>query len=113
MSDKDKKTEKKGKGFLGTLKSLAFETTEDEGTSNEESVNSKDTESSGERSKYVYSNVNTSQNGQMPVLPNANGQFDEVFYKDLMKVMEDNNIEGVDYAEKTNLHIFSKMKSCH
>lgn len=95
MSDKNKEEKKtKGKGFFDTLKKIAFETTE------ESSENKTETTSvtEGQNSKFVYSNV--AQTGNItPGMPAMNGQFDDKFYQGLIKVMEDNNIEGVDYLE--------------
>jgi len=95
MSDKNKEEKKpKGKGFFDKIKSIAFETTEENSENKEEIVPSTE----GHNSKFVYSNV--TQNPSIASgIPAMNGQFDERFYQGLVKVMEDNNIEGTDYLE--------------
>ncbi len=95
MSDKNNEDKKpKGKGFFDKIKSLAFETTEDNSENKE--VTAPLTE--GQNSKFVYSNVAQTP-GINSGMPGINGQFDERFYQGLIKVMEDNNIEGTDYLE--------------
>lgn len=51
-------------------------------------------------SKFSYSDVN--QSSGIPasmVIPNASGMFDQKFYDSFLQVIENNNVEGIDYFE--------------
>jgi hypothetical protein len=92
MSD-EKKVEKKG-GFLSKVGGLFATTVEDEPEVKEEVQNTPQTTT-------AFKYTNTTQNTGAPQM---NGMFDEKFYAHLTKVIEKNNLDGIDYYE------FSKSK---
>lgn len=89
--NKNEGNAKKG-GLFGKIGSLIFE------------VETKIENS--QPSKFAYSDVSVGTN-PMAMVPNANGVFDQKFYDNFLKVIEENNIEGVDYFE------FSRAKKAN
>lgn len=106
MEKENKNQEAPKKGWLSKLGSAIFE--EDASSENQETKTATATEVSGAPSKFTYSDVAqisgqaTNPNPNTPNLsafPNANGVFDEKFYNSFLKVIEANNIDGIDYFE--------------
>ena len=100
----EKKEETKKAGLLGRLSKLVFEERDSE-------TNEKENESAtvidvNTASKFNYSSVAQNQTIGM-VMPNSNGVFDQKFYDSFLKIIEDNNIEGIDYCE------FAKAKKAN
>lgn len=102
MEKDQKETKKEGKGLFGKLHNLVFE--EDKN----EDVEKENTETAGVKTtgSFNYSNVSQNQSPGM-VIPNVNGVFDQKIYDSFLKVIEKNNIEGIDYYE------FSKAKKAN
>lgn len=99
MADKEKDKKTSG-GLFKKLSSLVFEETETTEVSKE---TSEATQSTGKG--FVYSDSQSTVNPQVNLsIPNANGVFDQKFYNHFLEIIEENNIEGVDYLE------FSKAK---
>lgn len=103
MPDKEKDKKASG-GLFKKLSSLVFEETETSEVTKETSDATQSSSSTGKG--FVYSDSQSSNtNPQVNLsIPNANGVFDQKFYANFLKLIEDNNIEGVDYLE------FSKAK---
>ena len=101
MPDKEKEKKASG-GLFKKLSNLVFEETETSETTEE----STQTTSSQNSKGFVYSDsqVNNTNSQVNLSIPNANGVFDQKFYSNFLQLIEDNNIEGVDYLE------FSKAK---
>jgi len=102
MPDKEKEKKSSG-GLFKKLSNLVFEETE---TSEVKETSDPSQTSSSNGKGFVYSdsqanNTNTQVNLS---IPNTNGVFDQKFYSSFLQLIEDNNIEGVDYLE------FSKAK---
>jgi len=102
MSDKENVKKSSG-GLFKKLSNLVFEETESTEVSQD---NSDSAQVEGAVNKFVYSDTQSNNsNPQVNLnIPNANGVFDQKFYSSFIKLIEDNNIEGVDYLE------FSKAK---
>lgn len=103
-NQKSNQENKPKKGFFKTLSSLVYE--EDTTTTEEAGDPSANLNANGQPNKFQYSDVAQSSTN-IPVnigIPNSNGTFDEKFYNSFLQVLENNNIEGVDYLE------FSKAK---
>lgn len=104
MGQNDKTTEVKPKtnGFFKKLSSLVYESTPEE-TTESNAVNSTPvTTDVNSPSKFTYSNPVVNTTTGVPntmVNPNANGMFDENFYNSFLKLIEANNIDGIDYFE--------------
>lgn len=90
---------KKSKGFFEKMKGLVYEETE---TTTEEKSTTQSAGSENTTSKFSYSEVQ----GTPAVInmPGSNGVFDQRFYDGFLQIIEENNIEGIDYCE------FSKSK---
>jgi hypothetical protein len=86
----DKKDEKPKKGFLDKLKEMAFETVE------ESSTEASSTEGIITPPSPFNYNYNA---GATPVVGQTAGVFDQSFYNNFQRIIEENNIEGVDYLE--------------
>lgn len=86
----EKKDEKPKKGFLDRIKEMAFETVEDDST--------KSTEESTTAQTAAPFNYNYNA-GAAPVATQATGVFDQAYYNNFQRILEENNIEGVDYLE--------------
>lgn len=104
--EENKQDSKSKRSWIQKLGSVVFE---DDSSQKEEVKNSTSTPSqiSDTPSKFSYSDVTQSNNANIPatlIIPNANGMFDEKFYNSFLQVLENNNIEGIDYYE------FSKAK---
>ena len=108
MAEQEKKSEKPQKGWMSKLKNAIYESDSSDDTSDVVTeTETSNQNASASPSKFVYSeqNVNTAQG--IPkgiVVPNSNGVFDEKFYNSFLKIIEDNNVDGMDYYE------FSKAK---
>jgi len=101
--EKDNNQAKPKKGFLSKLTSLVYE---DDGSTQSEETSTTSTApvaNSGAPSKFSYSDVAPTTNQQnIPsamVIQNSNGMFDEKFYNSFLKIIEENNVEGIDYFE--------------
>lgn len=88
----DKQEEKPKKSFFQSLKSLAFENVEEESTEKSTQETSTSQVTSTPAFAYNYS-------ATPGVVPNMSGVFDQKVYESFQKILEDNNIEGVDYLE--------------
>jgi hypothetical protein len=105
MENKNNNEEKPKKSWLKALSGLVYE---GEDTTNTADAVTTLPEGSGGQSKFSYSDVTPASN--MPagvVVPNQGGVFDEKFYNSFLKLIETNNIDGVDYFE------FSRAKKAN
>ena len=103
MADKEKDKKTSG-GLFKKLSSLVFEETETTEVSKETSETTQSTQTTGKGFVYSDSQAGTSNPQVNLSIPNANGIFDQKFYNHFLEIIEENNIEGVDYFE------FSKAK---
>lgn len=107
MENKNQETKKTGWfSKLGeTLGSAIFETdsSKTEDTTSAPAPLSDNTSTS----KFSYSDVSNSNVPAGMIIPNQNGVYDEKFYNSFLKIIEDNNIDGIDYYE------FSKAKKAN
>ncbi len=102
MSDTTNNSGKPKKSFFKTLSNLVYE---EDTTTSEETTNSTAASSNAQPNKFQYSETTQSTNIPSNLgIPNVGGTFDEKFYNSFLHVLENNNIEGVDYLE------FSKAK---
>ena len=105
---KSEKSEKSQKGWMSKLKDAIYESNpsdENENVSTDVDTTNQSTNTSPSKSVYSEQTANAAQG--IPkgiVVPNSNGVFDEKFYNSFLKIIEDNNVDGMDYFE------FSKAK---
>lgn len=100
--------EKPKKSLWGKLSSLVLEEDNSANESAEASNTGNNNASNSSPSKFSYSDASQNNaNTNFAVGVPANGVFDQKFYNDFIKIIEDNNIEGVDYCE------FSKAKKAN
>ena len=106
MENKNQETKKTGWfSKLGeTIGSAIFET---DASKTEETTSIPSTENTTSTSKFAYSDVSNSNVPAGMIIPNQNGVYDEKFYNSFLKIIEDNNIDGIDYYE------FSKAKKAN
>lgn len=97
---------KKG-GLFGKLGSLIFESDSESNETPAKKVEAV-VDTTNHQSKFAYSEASPVA-GLTPatMVVNANGVFDQKFYDNFLKVIEENNIEGVDYFE------FSRAKKAN
>lgn len=102
------KEEKKTGWFDKIGQSIGSAIFETESSNKSEDSNSESlTENIASESKFAYSDVPNSNTPVGMIIPNQNGVYDEKFYNNFLKIIEDNNIDGIDYYE------FSKAKKAN
>jgi hypothetical protein len=105
MGQENKKEEPTPKkGWLSKLGNAIFE--DESSEKNTETSSTPASENTGAPSKFAYSDVTQNTPANLNI-PNSGGVFDEKFYNHFLKVIETNNIEGLDYFE------FSRAKKAN
>ena len=105
MAEENKKSKK---SWFSKIGDAMFET-ESSSSTEEKTTSVSDAPEVTPGSKFAYSEATNGTPANMTnfAMPNSTGVFDQKFYESFLKIIEENNVEGIDYYE------FSKAKKAN